>query len=69
MNKPENIEYFYGAVYQEKKDGEIQTLPHKRSLALFSQGESISEVRNNLHLAASMVKGDLTYSDEIGKNL
>jgi len=69
QNLPNNVEYFYGAVYQENKGGGIWTLPHKRSLAIFSYGESINEVRKTLHKAASMIGGDLTYSDEIGKNL
>jgi phosphoribosylamine--glycine ligase len=63
---PQDIDYFYGAVYQEKPDGEIRTI-HKRSLALFSHDSSIDEVRKKLYEIAPKIKGELTWSDEIGK--
>lgn len=67
---PDDVEYFYGAVYQERKGGDIRTI-HKRSLALFSHGKSISDVREKLHNVANMIvkSNDLTFSHDIGKGM
>ncbi len=62
---PEDVDYFFGAVYQEKPNGEIRTI-HKRSIALFSHNSSIEEVRKKLFDIAPKVKGELTWSEEIG---
>lgn len=67
-NLPSDVNYYYGAVYQEEPFGRIQTI-HKRSLSLFTHGSSIEEVRHKLHSAASTVKGELTWSDAIGKDM
>ena len=63
---PRDIEYFYGAVYQEKPEGEIRTI-HKRSLALFAHNSSIEDVRSKLLNFAPKIKGELTWSTDIGK--
>lgn len=62
---PDDINVFYGAVYQEKEGGIIRTI-HKRTLALFSSGPSIESVKNKLFESAPKFKGELTFSKNIG---
>ena len=68
-NLPKDIQYFYGAVFKERDRDIIRTI-HKRALALFSWDKDISTVREKLQsVARDSIRGDLTFSDEIGKNM